>query len=88
MSGLDYVEILQLFTDEELEDEYGWHRERGKAHRRAGRYGLYWWHQRHAHEICEEIGRRSSNPEVEHLEQLTFASFDEAVWRNVFPGQA
>lgn len=56
---LAYVEILSLFTDEELEDEYGWHRTRGKEHRRRARYGLYWWHQKHAGLICDEIGRRS-----------------------------
>lgn len=67
--GLDYLEIVQLFTDDELEDEYGWHRTRGKEHRRRGRYGLYWWHQKHAAVICDEIGRRSS-PTVAMYDQL------------------
>jgi hypothetical protein len=69
-NGLDYLEILQLLSDEELEDEYGWHRTRGKDHRRRGRYGLYWWHQKHAGLICDEIGRRSA-PYTQVIEQLS-----------------
>lgn len=57
--ALDYTEILRLFTDGELEEEYDWHRARGKQKRRAGAYGLYWWHQRHATMIIDEIRRRA-----------------------------
>lgn len=70
--GLDYIEILQLLSDDELEDEYGWHRTRAKEHRRRGAYGLYWWHQKHAEQICHEIGRRTSAFNSQHYEQLQF----------------